>query len=63
LVRIFDCSFCGYKIDPGTGFMYVKLDGTILRFCTQKCKKNMLVLKRKPQKLKWTKKYIKVHSQ
>ena len=36
-----------------------KNDGTVLWFCSAKCKKNMLELKRDPRKLKWTKKYVK----
>ncbi len=39
--------------------MYVKDDGTIYFFCSSKCRKNMLKLKRDPRKLKWTKKYVK----
>ncbi len=53
------CSFCGRKIKPGTGIMYVKTDGTIYYFCSGKCRKNMLKLGRDPRKLKWTKKYVK----
>ncbi|MFA5381569.1 MAG: 50S ribosomal protein L24e [Candidatus Micrarchaeia archaeon] len=49
------CSFCGEEIDRGTGFIYVKKDGKALQFCTQKCKKNLLVLKRKNKKTPWTK--------
>lgn len=47
------CSFCGKLIEPGTGIMYVKLDGSVLYFCSSKCKKNSIKLKRKPSKLKW----------
>ncbi|MEM3671190.1 MAG: 50S ribosomal protein L24e [Thermoprotei archaeon] len=61
MVRTYNCSFCGRKIPPGTGLLYVRSDSSILRFCTQKCKKNMLYLKRNPQRLKWTQKYIKIH--
>jgi large subunit ribosomal protein L24e len=39
--------------------MYAKNDGTVLWSCSSKCKKNLLVLKRDPRKLKWTKKYVK----
>jgi large subunit ribosomal protein L24e len=39
----------------GTGLTYVKNDGTMLRFCTSKCRKNMLELKRIPRRLKWSK--------
>ncbi|MET1124964.1 MAG: 50S ribosomal protein L24e [Archaeoglobaceae archaeon] len=53
------CSFCGYEIEPGTGKMFVRRDGRILYFCSGKCEKNMLKLKRNPRKLKWTKYYVK----
>jgi large subunit ribosomal protein L24e len=43
----------------GSGTMIAKNDGTVLWFCSSKCKKNALVLKRDPRKLKWTKKYVK----
>ncbi|MBO8179240.1 MAG: 50S ribosomal protein L24e [Archaeoglobus sp.] len=51
------CSFCGYDIEPGTGKMYVRRDGRVFYFCSGKCEKNMLKLKRKARKLKWTKHY------
>ena len=53
------CSFCGNDIEPGTGKMHVKKDGTIFYFCKNKCKKNMIVLKRVPRRVKWTKNYQK----
>lgn len=49
------CSFCGENITPGTGLMYVRNDGSILYFCSSKCKKNM-DFGRKPEDLEWTKK-------
>lgn len=52
------CSFCGNEIEPGTGKMYVKLDGTIFNFCKNKCQKNMLKLKRVPRTTPWTQHYI-----
>ena len=51
------CSFCGCSIEPGTGKMFVKKDGTVLSFCTSKCYKNMIELKRVPRTTRWTKKY------
>jgi large subunit ribosomal protein L24e len=51
------CSFCGTEIPPGTGLMYVQKDGKILYFCSKKCEKNMLKLKRKPRKVKWTEEF------
>ncbi len=53
------CSFCGEEIEVGTGKMYVRRDGRVLYFCSGKCEKNMLKLKRNPRKLKWTKFYQK----
>lgn len=49
------CSFCGKNIERGTGKMYVKSSGKLLYFCSTKCEKNLLKLKRKPRKVKWTK--------
>ena len=57
--RIYRCAFCGDVIQPGTGLMYIRNDGVILRFCSSKCYKNMLKLRRNPKKLKWTKVYTK----
>lgn len=53
------CSFCNRPVAKGSGTMLVKNDGTVLWFCSPKCKKNMMVLKRDPRTLKWTKKYQK----
>jgi len=53
------CSFCGNEIEQGTGKIYVQIDGKILNFCSMKCEKNKLKLKRKARKQKWTKKYVK----
>lgn len=52
------CSFCGDSVEPGTGKMYVKKDGTILFFDTNKCYKNMIKLGRVSRKIKWTRKAI-----
>lgn len=52
------CSFCGYEIEPGTGFMYVTEDGKKLYFCSRKCFRNW-EMGRDPRELKWTKYYIK----
>lgn len=60
MLQIKKCSFCGKEVMPGTGIMYVRNDGTVLWFCSSKCRKNMLKLGRDPRKLKWTSKYKKV---
>jgi large subunit ribosomal protein L24e len=48
------CNFCGKDIEKGTGTMLVKTDGRIHYFCSTKCEKNLLKLKRKPREYKWT---------
>ena len=50
------CPYCGREVEPGTGLMYVKNDGTILWFCSSKCFKSWK-MGRDPRKLKWTKRY------
>ena|GEM_PF-134401 len=55
------CSFCGYQIERGTGKVVVKKDGTLLNFCSRKCEKNLIELKRNPLKTPWTKGYLKFH--
>ena len=52
----FRCSFCREDIEPGTGKMFVKKDGNVLQFCSRKCEKNMLELKRSPRKVGWIRK-------
>ncbi len=39
--------------------MLAKNDGTVMWFCSSKCRKNMTELKRDPRKFKWTKRYVK----
>lgn len=53
------CTFCGNEIPKATGKMFVKAEGKILYFCSNKCEKNMLKLKRKPIATKWSKYYMK----
>jgi large subunit ribosomal protein L24e len=56
------CSFCGNEIEPGTGKMYVKIDGTIYNFCKNKCHKNLIELHRVPRRTKWTQPYLREKS-
>jgi large subunit ribosomal protein L24e len=51
------CDFCKNTISQGTGKMYVQKDGKIMHFCSSKCEKNLLGLKRKPRETRWTKEY------
>ena len=52
-------SFTGKEIPKGKGHMYVKKDGTVYWFASQKTEKNFLKLKRNPVKTKWTNAYHK----
>ncbi|MCD4759756.1 50S ribosomal protein L24e [archaeon] len=49
------CSFCNKTIEPGTGKLFVFKTGKTANFCSRKCEKNLLKLKRNPVKFKWTK--------
>lgn len=51
------CSFCGKVIPKATGLMYIKKEGTILHFCSKKCEKNTLKLRRSKTKTRWTEKH------
>ncbi len=53
------CTFCGEVIEKGTGKMFVQKDAKVLYFCSSKCEKNMLKLKRKPIKTRWSSRYEK----
>lgn len=54
--KILNCNFCGKPIKPGEGLMYVRIDGTIERYCSSKCFKSSVKLHRNPRKVKWVRK-------
>ena len=47
------CNYSGEEIEPGTGTMYVKTDGTILHFKDSKAEKNYF-MGREARELEWT---------
>lgn len=51
------CTFCGGEIEPGTGRMYIKKDGVVYNFCSSKCFKNLVELRRVPRRTTWTRYY------
>jgi large subunit ribosomal protein L24e len=53
MVKSYICSFCGEAIEPGTGKMFVKKDGSIFYFCSSKCQNNYR-LGRVPRRVTWT---------
>ena len=46
------CDYSGQEIEPGTGTMYVKTNGTVLWFADAKCEKNYL-MGREARDLEW----------
>ncbi|MHA2272179.1 MAG: 50S ribosomal protein L24e [Candidatus Hodarchaeales archaeon] len=56
MVRTHDCNFCGHEIEPGTGSMYVR-GNQVLIFCSRRCRRSLIEMKRDPRRWKWTKKY------
>ena len=54
MAKIYKCVFCGKGYPPARGLMYVKNDGTIMYFCSSKCRKSVLNLGRDSRRLKWT---------
>lgn len=57
------CSFCGKDIEPGTGKMYVRRDGTSFYFCSNRCQKHILKLKHAPARVRWTLHSIRARSE
>ncbi len=53
------CSFSHEEIEPGTGMMFVKRDGSVLWFKDSKARKNSLKLGRNPRIVKLTQRYEK----
>ncbi|WP_424357183.1 50S ribosomal protein L24e [Methanocella sp. MCL-LM] len=46
------CTFCGTQVEPGTGKMLVKKDGSIQYYCSSKCENNAK-LGRIPRLTEW----------
>lgn len=51
------CTFCGKDYPPHIGVHIISNNGTINFYCSSKCRKNALKLKRDNKKLKWTEAY------
>lgn len=48
------CIFCGKEQADYLGTFLIKNDGTMVYYCSNKCRKNHLTLGRDKRKLKWT---------
>ncbi|MAE13927.1 50S ribosomal protein L24e [Candidatus Woesearchaeota archaeon] len=53
------CDFCHELIEKGTGKRFIKKDGKMLDFCSRKCEKNMIKLRRKSLTTEWTRAFQK----
>ncbi|MCS7134857.1 MAG: 50S ribosomal protein L24 [Candidatus Aenigmarchaeota archaeon] len=51
-MKVSKCSFCGKKLPPNKGKMYVLNSNVIKYFCSRKCEKSWH-MGRNPKKLKW----------
>ncbi len=49
-----NCTFCGNGIEPGTGKMYIRIDGSVFYFDRHKCFVNFVELKRVPRETRWS---------
>ena len=51
------CVFCGKEVSPYKGVHLITNDGNMNFYCSSKCRRNALNLKRDKKKLKWTEAY------
>lgn len=51
------CVFCGKEQEDFKGNYYIKNDGTMNYFCTSKCQKSQLKLKRDKKRFRWTERF------
>lgn len=54
------CNFSGYKIYPGHGKRFIRIDGKRFNFLNKKSERSFL-MKRNPRKISWTVLYRKKH--
>ncbi|KAJ3448402.1 60S ribosomal protein L24 [Anaeramoeba flamelloides] len=59
-MKIEICAFSGYKIRPGRGVRFVRMDGKPFLFANKKCF-SRFSHKRNPRKIRWTQFYRKAH--
>merc|ERR1712105_241042 len=54
------CNFSGYKIYPGHGKKFIRIDGKLFNFLSKKSERSFL-MRRNPRKISWTVLYRKKH--
>jgi len=47
------CTFCGKEENPHKGVHLVRNNGSVDYFCSSKCRKNSMKLKRDKRKVRW----------
>jgi len=57
ILKMPKCTYCGTVYDLHKGLTYIKTDGTVNYLCSSKCRKNMLMKRRK---VRWISKKKKV---
>jgi len=60
-MAIAKCSFCGREQEDFMGTYLLKNDGSTNYYCSAKCHKSHLKLKRDRKKVSWTEAYRNVH--
>ncbi|KAK4052748.1 60S ribosomal protein L24 [Microbotryomycetes sp. JL201] len=59
-MKVEQCAFSGYKIYPGKGKLYVRVDSRIYRFVTSK-EESLFLQRKNPRKIAWTQVYRRVN--
>jgi large subunit ribosomal protein L24e len=60
MVGTMKCVFCGKDIEPGTGSAFVRTkDGSVLWYCSNKCKTAQIKRGMNPRRTKWTSSFVK----
>jgi len=60
-MAIAKCSFCGREQEDFKGTFLLKNDGSTNYYCSSKCHKSHLKLKRDRKRVSWTEAYRNVH--
>lgn len=55
------CTFCGKEQEDFKGTYLLKNDGSTNYFCSSKCQKSVLKLKRDRKRVSWTEAYRNMH--
>ncbi|XP_071954855.1 large ribosomal subunit protein eL24-like [Antedon mediterranea] len=54
------CNYSGYKIQPGHGKRYARIDGKVFNFMNGKCQASFM-MRRNPREINWTVLYRRKH--